>query len=55
MRTPDDAKNEIDAPGKAKYSASLSSAAILMLVLESNVAFRHSTSSVVDAIFKERL
>jgi len=48
-----DRKGEVDAPGKAKYCASLSSAEILVLGLEFNVAFRHSTRSVVDAISKD--
>jgi hypothetical protein len=42
-------KDEIDAPGSARYSESLSSAVILLLGLGSNVAFKRS---VRDAICK---
>jgi hypothetical protein len=45
-------KDEIDAPGKDKYSASLSSAVIRVLGFESKVAFRHSTRSLVEVISK---
>jgi hypothetical protein len=47
-------KDEINAPGKDKYSASLSSAVIRVLGFESKVAFRHSTRSLVDISKEEK-